>query len=260
MTLSFYTVSLSRQLEQASDSAQPSASIVCGAEDILFERSQLKIGWQTQLDFGWKRGAPLKNLGNTCYVNVVLQTLFHTPAFHNWLWLDDANHRKKNPTCNCYICMLWSTLEETYKNPNRQHSPISMVHILQDTSKEFTKGTQQDAFLYLTNLINALNEQFKIRYTIDRNPFSYDNYQTPLTHLFQGEMFTEIDCKKCGYSSSNNSILAHLDVAIPATGNLVNGLRNEFAVITNECGICHQKTAEQRKRIKTPPIVLRIQL
>lgn len=42
----------------------------------------VRLGWNNS---GWSVGAGMHNLGNTCYMSAALQSVFHVPAFVDWL-------------------------------------------------------------------------------------------------------------------------------------------------------------------------------
>lgn len=56
----------------------------------LYPAEKVNLGWKGTFPVG----AGMYNVGNTCYLNSILQALFHVPALVNWL-LSDPHHTSK---------------------------------------------------------------------------------------------------------------------------------------------------------------------
>lgn len=73
---------------------------------ILFGRENIQVGWTTKK---WHVGTGMTNAGNTCYLNSILQALYHVPSFANWL-MADSNHRDncdEKSKYNFYLNNIW---------------------------------------------------------------------------------------------------------------------------------------------------------
>jgi ubiquitin C-terminal hydrolase len=95
---------------------------------------------------------PLQNLGNSCYINSILQYLIHIPAFNNII----LHHGDNNKIVESYI-----ELYEAYKKNNVTRKQIeSLVNSLNDTLQDGDKFdvTQQfDASEFMMKLVDKMN-------------------------------------------------------------------------------------------------------
>lgn len=99
---------------------------------------------------------PMVNLGNTCFMASVLQTLFHMPAFTN----DLINYNKHKEGCPCTLCLLTTTFKATNPISTKRtpFKPNAMKEHLITLSENFAPGQQQDAHEYFNCLFNEVSK------------------------------------------------------------------------------------------------------
>ena len=190
----------------------------------------------------------LRNLGNTCYINSMIQCLFSTRMFRD-LFLSNEyekylNMNDKHISNNTKKLSLSKSLnilfKKMYLNGGCSVVPIAFLKtcsILRPDLKipDDQQDTQEFLMLMLDRLHDELSKQDEI---VNKNPklLLYDtdylkvnekeykkwfdnniiaNGLSPIDDFFQGQMESCLQCERCGYSTYNYSSFYVLSLAIP---------------------------------------------
>lgn len=147
----------------------------------------------------------LLNLGNTCFLNSILQILFHSPNFIT-NFLNDVSKFKPKQDTLAYA--LFNLLMNIYSKEKDTYSPSNFVNVFLKKCKLFNLGEQSDSqrfFRYLASIIETelgkLNTCIKNTFevvVINRNQFYCEN----------------IYCGKTNYENDNEQRLYNVYVSV----------------------------------------------
>ncbi|XP_072200675.1 LOW QUALITY PROTEIN: ubiquitin carboxyl-terminal hydrolase 35-like [Excalfactoria chinensis] len=160
----------------------------------------------------------LFNLGNTCYMNSVIQSLFMASDFrHSVLNLTEGN--------SWHLMMELQSLFTFLEHSQRPAiSPESFLSASQPSW--FSPGAQQDCSEYLKYLLNRLHEEEKTGKRIYYQQLKETSLmsqtmehrsvnKTLVEKMFGGKMMTKIRCLKCLNISSREEAFTDLSLAFP---------------------------------------------
>ena len=145
---------------------------------VLYTASQLVMGWREARSVG----SGLCNLGNTCFLNSVLQCLTYTPPLFNYV--ASGQHRKtcaliSNKLCTllsvlcrnillssisgntqgfCAMCEFTHHCTRVFNSSSGQMKPIPIVKNLRAIARHFHQGRQEDAHEFLRYFIDSLQK------------------------------------------------------------------------------------------------------
>ncbi len=147
----------------------------------------------------------LPNLGNTCYINSIIQILLHTYELNHIL----QNTPSLKNTMESVIVKHWKELHNKTK-VSRNISPNNLIYSIRKCINQFDNNYQQDASQFLIQLIDifkiALSKPVKINISCKYiNPENilyvecykrikelYSNEYSDLINIFNGMLITEI--------------------------------------------------------------------
>ncbi|EGW11306.1 Ubiquitin carboxyl-terminal hydrolase 26 [Cricetulus griseus] len=187
---------------------------------------------KTLLLYPEKAWQGLPNVGNTCYINVVLQSLCSVPLFVNDLfnqgfpWIkpptDDFNMR----------LMQLLVLKDIYNTKTRENLLISITKALPELADAFIADTQNDAHEFLSLCLVQLKETVQ-KLTVLWQSESESGGNSLLRRIFAGhaivnkipvcpvannfefELLRSIFCKGCGLAVFNKEQSSYLSINIP---------------------------------------------
>eukprot|EP00003_Mantamonas_plastica_P020585 TRINITY_DN3317_c0_g2_i2.p1 TRINITY_DN3317_c0_g2~~TRINITY_DN3317_c0_g2_i2.p1 ORF type:complete len:562 (+),score=151.30 TRINITY_DN3317_c0_g2_i2:282-1967(+) len=140
--------------------------------------------------------AGLVNLGNTCYLNSVVQSLFMTHSFRSYLC------SRQSVQQNGVLERMQRTFAFLCATGRSAYAPNPLIGVLPEW---FVRGAQQDASEYTRYVFDQISTEVE----------QEDTEDNPITDLFQGKQRSVITCSSC----QNESIKEQPFTDIPLTMN-----------------------------------------
>ncbi|KAK9916917.1 hypothetical protein WJX75_008782 [Coccomyxa subellipsoidea] len=169
----------------------------------LFRQEDIRLNWTSVR----RTGAGLENLGNTCFLNSVLQCLTHTPPLAEVL----LNARPLGSASE------WDALRLTQQhvaralhNRSRVISPRPHANGLRRVCRSFRRGRQEDAHEYLVALLDAMHEAALAG--LNPKPPREVAETSLIYRIFAGQSRSQVKCCECGYES--NTMESFMDICL----------------------------------------------
>jgi ubiquitin carboxyl-terminal hydrolase 36/42 len=166
----------------------------------------------------WKKptaiGSGLNNMGNTCFLNSVLQSLLYTPGLINYFDNSEIK-RKYNPRGICFLIEFNNLIDASKKSKIHSLTPKGILNNLKVISKNLKIGRQEDAHEFLLYLLDALEKSCKIYTDTIKSNFiinSNGNEDNLIQKLFGGKLASCVICLKC--KNVSKKIDQYLDISL----------------------------------------------
>ncbi|THU57528.1 hypothetical protein C4D60_Mb03t04470 [Musa balbisiana] len=210
-------------------------------------------------------GAGLANLGNTCFLNSVIQCLTYTEPFA--AYLQSGKHKSSCHTTGfCAMCALQNHVITALQSSGKILSPSHLVKNLRCISRNFRNSRQEDAHEYMVNLLESMHKCCLPSGVPSESPSAYEK---SLVHkIFGGRLRSQVKCMQCSYSSSKFDPFLDLSLEIVKADSLRKALAHFTAVEQldggqrqYQCQRCKEKVrALKQLTIHKAPYVLTIHL
>ncbi|XP_035211828.1 ubiquitin carboxyl-terminal hydrolase 36-like isoform X1 [Stegodyphus dumicola] len=215
----------------------------------------------------YKIGAGLNNLGNTCFMNTVIQCLTYCPPLANYLLLDNDHPSKCTITGFCMMCLLQKHMKRAIGKSGDVIKPVDVYPRLKLIAKHFQFGQQEDAHEFLRYVIDHLwRSCLHQNNGIKLDPASKET--TVINQIFGGYHRSQVTCLRCREKS--NTFDHFMDFILDIKQNVLTlekalekFIQPEILEQENayKCPKCKMKVvAQKRFSVFQPPNVATFQL
>lgn len=193
----------------------------------------------------------MNNIGNTCWMNSVIQILSNTPLLreyfisldffsnlHDKIKSESENSLKKykEKMTNTISYQFYRLLLELYKNRGNIF-PRDFKNVISLKNEIYRGYGQQDTLEFFTWLIDNLQDENEIEYkllniipsedellSIEEGLFwkKFNNKSSPIKRLFYGTFISTLRCKSCNNKSIKFEPFSSLNLEIPESDNYLN--------------------------------------
>lgn len=223
----------------------------------------------------WSRirsiGPGLINLGNTCFLNSVLQCLFYTVPLAEFSLAKEHSKRCRATRDEfCGFCSLERLMQRVHLSQSSSSTsesvlrPIELVSRLKAVGKHFRPGRQEDAHEFLRLFIETLQKASLGKGAGDPVKLDPRSKETTVVHrIFGGYLQSTVTCSACRHIS--RTFDQFLDLSLDV--NRADSLQGALKVFTTpellskgnryKCEACHRlvEAHKQFSLYKTPEIM-----
>lgn len=144
----------------------------------------------------------LNNLGNTCFMNSVLQALLHAPPLRNYFLNDRHNSescRRSSVNQLCLPCDIDAIFCAVFSGDRTPFSPAKFLYSWWQHSENQACYEQQDAHEFFISMLDRIHE--KLGRANLENKENVD-CQCIAHRVFSGILRSDVTCTSCGFTSS----------------------------------------------------------
>jgi ubiquitin carboxyl-terminal hydrolase 22/27/51 len=163
----------------------------------------------------------LLNLGQTCFLNVVLQSFIHNPLLRNYFLSDKHNSKLcKVKDCTCCemdrlfaeVCNTLFQLSQSNVSESLQifstntaaHGPITFLATTWRASSELSGYAQQDAHEFFISALNQIHHTSRGSTNVSCNCIIHST--------FAGQLQSDVKCERC--SNVTSTVDPMLDISL----------------------------------------------
>lgn len=144
----------------------------------------------------------LINMGHTCYLNCIVQSLSHAPVFRDYFLSDEHKcsfqgmiQKTVTQTDNlsvCFSCEMSKIVQELYNGKKEPFVPHKLLYFMWLQKKSLASYEQHDAHEFLLELLNVLHAHCKVTIgQADHHP------NCLMDKIFTGFTQADLTCLNC---------------------------------------------------------------
>ncbi|XP_033165064.1 ubiquitin carboxyl-terminal hydrolase 8 [Drosophila mauritiana] len=174
----------------------------------------------------------LKNLGNTCYMNSILQCLSNTPQLTEYCISDKYKNyiSRSNKTNGQVIEEVAALIKELWNGQYKCVASRDLRYVVGQYQKIFRGVDQQDSHEFLTILMDWLHSDLQTlhvprqREMISASEKAWLEFtkakESMILHLFYGQMKSTVKCVACHKESATYESFSNLSLELPPNSNV----------------------------------------
>lgn len=131
----------------------------------------------------------LVNLGNTCFMNCIVQALTHTPLLRDYFMAD----QHKCHSTSCLMCETVKVFQEFYNGSKQPHVPFKFLYLVWTHARQLAGYEQQDAHEFFISTLDVLHRHSKVGSTQHSG-----DCNCIIDRIFTGGLQSDVTCQNCG--------------------------------------------------------------
>lgn len=174
----------------------------------------------------------LINLGNTCFMNCIVQALTHTPLLRDYFLADRHVCQFQDDPSMCLVCEMSRLFQEFYSGKSTPHIPYRLLHLVWTHARHLAGYEQQDAHEFFIATLDVLHRHCK-----GTNGLSSSNphhCNCIIDQIFTGGLQSDVICQACKAVSTTIDPFWDISLDLGPNTHLQTSTSSES---TTECGI-----------------------
>ncbi|KAF4677669.1 hypothetical protein FOL47_000131 [Perkinsus chesapeaki] len=216
----------------------------------------------------------LRNLGNTCYMNAVLQCLLHTTELYDSFVAAGSDGYGNGAVCAAFGDLI----RDVYGSSKDVQEPKAFKRVMGRRNKQWAGYNQQDAQELLSDILDALNTEMGGASGVDKSDsraaskssllrLLKKDKSSAISNAFRGVYLSTVHCSACDYESRTKELFYVLPLPLsrsvgmaPTLGECLEQFKREELLKGDEqwtCDKCKRKVdAQKRMDLEELPTVL----
>ncbi|XP_007462971.1 PREDICTED: ubiquitin carboxyl-terminal hydrolase 26 [Lipotes vexillifer] len=223
------------------------------------------------------------NLGNTCYMNAVLQSLFSIPSFANDLLNQDFSQGEIPLDALSIRLAQLLVLKDIYNIKIKEKLLVNLKNDISAVAEIFSGNTQNDAYEFLGHCLDQIKQSMRKLNTIWKTKIESEEGNSsqqvsagsadtkvlvcPIASNFDFELLRSTSCKACGQvvlkAEANNSLSVSLPQRAKARPLSIQSsfdLFFEAEELEYKCETCKHRSSVAVHKFSSLPRVLIVHL
>ncbi|KAM9181434.1 LOW QUALITY PROTEIN: ubiquitin carboxyl-terminal hydrolase 51 [Dugong dugon] len=137
----------------------------------------------------------LIRLGNTCFMNCIVQALTHIPLLKDFFLSDKHKCIMTSPSL-CLVCEMSSLFHAMYSGSRTPHIPYKLLHLIWIHGEHLAGYRQQDAHEFLIAILDVLHRHSKDD-SVGQEVNNPNCCNCIIDQIFTGGLQSDVTCQAC---------------------------------------------------------------
>ncbi|CAH0388905.1 unnamed protein product [Bemisia tabaci] len=162
----------------------------------------------------------LLNLGDTCFINSIVQALTHTPLLRDYFLSKNHVCHFEDDRTKCLVCEIVNLFQEFYSGLDSPLILHRFLHLIWTHARHLAGYEQQDAHEFFIATLNVLHQQCKDTSQAPNGdiPKNSNHCTCIIDQIFTGDLQSDVVCQACNGVST--TVDPFWDISLDLSGGV----------------------------------------